>query len=408
MKLKRLSSFSSALVLSVSTLLTIGFTGVAHAQAPYTCTWTGSGDGTSFSDASNWSGCNSAAPVATDNDNLVFDNTSLASDSSLNNDITSLALGRITFQGTNSSNYSFTITGDAISLAGGITDTSNSAINSIETDITITASQSFTDTNGASVLTIGEPLGSNALNIGSYTLTLASDNPTTGGAININSALSGTGNIITDGGTSGLGLYYFYDDANGYSGQVNINNGQTIIETINAFGTASVIVANGASFGIETSGTSDTFSNPITIGGSGISSGGALVVADGCSASEGRGGCSDSGTTKLSGAIILTANTTVGTNATVDVSGSVTGNYTISLASSSAGSLTGTLTGIQSSNTSGNGSSSSTTAAPKTPNTGFALTGARSGLELTGCFMMAGGIYLISRKVRHPLFTKRH
>ena len=305
-------------------------------SAPYTCTWTGSGDGTSFSDASNWSGCNSAAPVATDNDNLVFDNTSLASDSSLNNDITSLALGRITFQGTNSSNYSFTITGDAISLAGGITDTSNSAINSIETDITITASQSFTDTNGASVLTIGEPLGSNALNIGSYTLTLASDNPTAGGVININSALSGTGNIITDGGTSGLGLYYFYADANGYSGQVNINNGQTIIETINAFGTASVIVANGASFGIETSGTSDTFSNPITIGGSGISSGGALVVADGCSGSEGRGGCFDSGTTKLSGAIILTANTTVGTNATVDVSGSVTGNYTISLASSSA------------------------------------------------------------------------
>ena len=44
---------------------------------------------------------------------------------------------------------------------------------------------------------------------------------------------------------------------------------------------------------------------------------------------------------------------------------------------------------------------------PKTPNTGFGLTSAHIGFPLLGATMMAGGIYFISRKVKHPIAIKR-
>ncbi len=60
MKFKRLGVMGSALILSISSLLTIGLAttmGTAFAAAPYTCTWTGAGGNNNFSTAGNWSGC---------------------------------------------------------------------------------------------------------------------------------------------------------------------------------------------------------------------------------------------------------------------------------------------------------------------------------------------------------------
>lgn len=64
-RFKRVLSGTSAAVLSLSSLLTLGFTGVAHA-AVQTCTWTGAGTDNKFSTVANWSNCGGAAPAAGD------------------------------------------------------------------------------------------------------------------------------------------------------------------------------------------------------------------------------------------------------------------------------------------------------------------------------------------------------
>ena len=64
-RFKRVLSGTSAAVLSLSSLLTMGFTGVAHA-AVQTCTWTGAGTDNNFSTVANWSNCGGGAPLAGD------------------------------------------------------------------------------------------------------------------------------------------------------------------------------------------------------------------------------------------------------------------------------------------------------------------------------------------------------
>src|SRR5665213_2894628 len=97
MKIKNLPRLIPATVLTLSSLLTIGVP-MAAAAGPYTCTWTGAGTDANFSTAANWSGCNSAAPVAGDNDNLVFDNSSAATSfGDPNNDISGLNVTSITW-----------------------------------------------------------------------------------------------------------------------------------------------------------------------------------------------------------------------------------------------------------------------------------------------------------------------
>ena len=76
-RFKRVLSGTSAAVLSLSSLLTMGFTGVAHAAAQ-TCTWTGTASDKKFSTATNWSNCGSAAPLA--GDIIVFDAANMVAD----------------------------------------------------------------------------------------------------------------------------------------------------------------------------------------------------------------------------------------------------------------------------------------------------------------------------------------
>lgn len=82
-RFKRVISGSSAAVLSLSSLLTLGFTGVAHA-AVQTCTWTGAAGDNKFSTATNWSGCGGGAPLA--GDIIRFDQMQ-ASNVALTNDL---------------------------------------------------------------------------------------------------------------------------------------------------------------------------------------------------------------------------------------------------------------------------------------------------------------------------------
>lgn len=84
-RFKRVLSGTSAAVLSLSSLLTLGFTGVAHA-AVQTCTWTGTAGDNKFSTATNWSGCGGGVPQAGDVirfDQMQSSNVALTNDLSV-------------------------------------------------------------------------------------------------------------------------------------------------------------------------------------------------------------------------------------------------------------------------------------------------------------------------------------
>ena len=406
MKLKRLCVLCSSFVLSVASLLTIAFPGVVHA-AGNNCTWNGGASG-DFNTAGNWTSCNSTVPQ--NGDNLVFDNTSLSGDATVTDDISGLSVGTVTFQGTNTNGYTFTLTGsDALSVSGGITDTSSKALSDqVSLNLTLTGSQSFTDTSGAFGLVIGNSSFTNTLNLGTYTLTLDSNFQLSGGggSITIDSQLQGTGGLDMSGPSNGV--YNFQAAASGYTGNVAVEDGQAYLFIPTALGTGTVTVSNGATLNTQFASTTPTFSNPLVIGGNGFDgSSGALIVNDGCPGPGNSGSCTDTGTDTFSGPLTLTADTTVGTAGdTVDFTGALTcSTYTITATSGSSGTLEGTSSCGGSTGSSGSGSSS--TKAPKTPDTGLALTKASVALPLLGSLAAATGLYIISRKVKQPI-SKKH
>lgn len=67
----RVFSATSAAVVALSSVLTVGFTSVVYAAAQ-TCTWTGNAGDNKFSTAANWSNCGSAAPLAGDTIRLPY------------------------------------------------------------------------------------------------------------------------------------------------------------------------------------------------------------------------------------------------------------------------------------------------------------------------------------------------
>ena len=313
MKLKRLGSLGSALVLSFSALLSITFAGTAFAAAPYTCTWTGATNN-NFSTAGNWSGCNSAAPQPGDGDNLVFDNTSLSSSPTLTNDISGLSVGTITFQGSNSSYYGFTILGDTVTLTGGITASGTGIPN---VGVTLSTSGSLTFTSNIAAQGAGTAGG---IQIGAYDY----------GSSSYVGGLSGTGSI-TVAGTGGVG---FNTDNSAFSGSITDANGDLGVGSNNALGGSSstTTIQNGGSI-IVCLGESLPVSLPnnFNLSGSGDGTNAPLTLTS-C------GGPVQSPTVTLSGAITLGSNVQVGGSSgtpILDLTGTLSGAYTLSVASGS-------------------------------------------------------------------------
>lgn len=79
----RVFSGTSAAVISLSSVLTLGFSSVASA-ATLTCTWTGTAGDNKFSTATNWTNCGGGAPLAGD---IIRFATLLDNDVSLTNDL---------------------------------------------------------------------------------------------------------------------------------------------------------------------------------------------------------------------------------------------------------------------------------------------------------------------------------
>jgi hypothetical protein len=326
------------------------FAGSASALS-YTCTWTGATN-KNWSVANNWANCNSAAPQ--NGDSLIFPVGILGSSSAgnLTNDISNLQLANISFSGTNANHYAYNISGNAVSLSGGITD-STSPGSTVDLQITLTANQTFSASDD---LGIGD--SSSNLNMGTNNLILSG----TGGDVDINSAIVGSGELSLDGTNDTWGFLNNNDPS--FSGALAVQTGRLIYNAAQptALGSAAVTIADGATLQESINSTgSYTISNAITMTGDGDGATGAIDVH----------AFSSTGSVNFTGPITLLGDTQIGLfNADASFTGTVSGcGYTMTSASGSSGTLSGNLVGICMQST--NSGSSSSAPSGNSPDTGY-------------------------------------
>ena len=375
------------------------------AAGPYTCTWTGATNN-NFNIAGNWSGCNSSFPQPGDNDNLIFDNTSMSGTKVLSNNITNLNLTSITFQGNNVSDFSFTINGNGISISGGITDTMDSDP-LINAALTLTGSQSITTAGG------GVALG--AVNIGTYDLTTLD-------GISI-TTLSGSGNInITSDQNPNLAGLTLGPATSTYSGQITVQNTAELDLDFdgggnNPMGSGSVVVESGGAMLVDTALDTLNLSNKITaLSGAGgtNSSYGAIISCLGDSS-----GCTSDGndtTLTLSGNVVLEGDTQIVNGAyypaepsppsntsTFDLTGAESMNcYTLTAVSNSATTVTipantPSVCPVTSSGASSGGGTTATV--PKAPDTGDGLSFSNTITPVLGSIIFVAGLTILGHKL---------
>ncbi len=247
-RFKRVLSGTSAAVLSLSSLLTMGFTGVAHA-AVQTCTWTGAGTDNNFSTVANWSNCGSAAPLA--GDIIRFDQVQ-ASVVALVNDL-NVNLGGLVTAAVASTNYAgYSV--DKLAFAAG-------AVVSVEPGSTCSvriASVSPADITAAGDLTIQkESLGWNPYKLVTPgNLTVKS---ILGGAVEAFSAGS-SANSVTLASPLGQAGYTTSATECG-SGGAGGNASGPVQNNLAGMTYSSLTVENGASISLA------DYSGPMTLGG---------------------------------------------------------------------------------------------------------------------------------------------
>jgi len=416
MKIKKLLNVGPALLLSLSALLTVSIP-MAHA-ATFTCTWTdASGTDNNFSTATNWSNCNSVAPGAgSDSYNLDFPSSALGFQPV--DDIASLSVGTIAFDGTfsNPGNGGYDLTASSpsnvITVDGGITDTTDGPGNTFgtgnEIDVNLTTAGAQTFSAGVnSVLILGD--GTLSLNTGASTLTL--------GNVQVINPITGSGSLIVDDANypadvSGVDLLA---SSPSFTGSVAVNTGALFVDDTGSLSSASqVTVASGAllkggdnatsggvsSLTVQSGGTVAPGHSPGCITASNATINGTYLAQIG-----GTNACADYDQLQVSGSVNVTGGTlqtsvinsfapTAGqTFEIIDNTGgsAVTGTFAglpegatftsggatfkISYVGGTGNDVTLTVVGASGSSGSGSsgtsGSSGSSAAAPKTPNTGL-------------------------------------
>lgn len=406
MVFKKISAIGSALVLALSFLLTLVFTTPVQA-AGTTLYWCEFGSNANWSIATDWntsstcSGGTQEAPVS--GDALVFNNSTLTSTLDLNNDISGLDIASITFEGNGSGAY--VLSGDAISLDGGITDSISTAQNdSISMNINLTANQTFTNNQAADNLTLG-----GIINLGANNLTLA----TRGTQLPISGNITGSGTLtLASPPTGSSTAYYIFNNADtSFSGPVVINAGaigEDNSNSFNAFGSGLITVNNGGVLLLKSTASTGTLANNLDLAGSGISASG-LYALTSCLAYS--GGCTTANTTlTLPGKVTLSGNTVLVNGAyIVNESSPPVNNATFNF--TGGGLYNGyTLTALTNTNTtvndptpilpsSGPGGSSAGTKV-KAPNTGEGLAKTNVYLPIIGAALMAGSLIVIATVIR--------
>jgi hypothetical protein len=358
--LRRLRNLIAVAVIAAAPALTVLMPGVAHA-AGTTLYYCGFGNNT-FNIMINWNtaaDCTSGtAQLPTNGDNVIFDITTLSSDTTVNNDMVGLSLADITFTG--SSSNSLTISSNALTLTGNLTDDTG-GFNAIDNDIAVTGTTTVTLSNGS--------------------------------WLTLNGTISGSGSIIL-AATSPEELDLLGDVT--MTGSITVNGGILLmIAQSSADATVSgVTVASGATFAYDAFGASGvttyTLSTPI----------------------NSAGGTLDFGTTgagpnalNLTGTITLTGDTDILTTAgtVVHVKGSLHGP-TFKLTTANSGQVLNESTDNTSATPAGDinpAAVAAPAAAPGTPDTGFALVSANPIASLAVTVLAAGSILAISRLTRN-------
>ncbi len=224
-------------------------------------TWTGSGNGTSWSDAKNWS--EDVAPVS--GDSLVF-----AAGGTLltNNDITGLSVANIDIQGAG-----YTLGGDAISLTGGLT--SESGNNTYDIATTLVGSPTIDDQTGD--LTIESVLSGASLTVSGAGIATFDDTDTYTGPTTLTAGVTiddsaiddafGDGALTIGAGSSAVSI----DDTGSGSAELDNNltfqDGATLATDPTVLFTGSITV-NGEAVG-DPVGHGDTMALQGDIGGTG-------------------------------------------------------------------------------------------------------------------------------------------
>lgn len=183
MILRRLGSFISALLLSISSLFVFA-PNMTHALVDV-CTWSGGGVADNFNDVANWGCVGGEATVPGDGDTLVFDSGSITVATTVNNDLTNLSLAGITFQGSNTDGAdTFTVAGNGITLTGNVTNSTN-FYQTFTAPLTLGANIAV---GGLSTIKFGSASSSTVLALGTYNLALNTH-------AEVNYVLTGSGDI---------------------------------------------------------------------------------------------------------------------------------------------------------------------------------------------------------------------
>lgn len=202
-----------------------------------TLLWVGDVDAawnTNNSGNTNWS--TDALPAAS-GDTLQFTNAG-SSGTTLNNDIASLAVAGLTF---NAGASAFTLTGNALTLSGGITNNSTS-LQTLNVAISLAGTSTISAASGA--LTFGNAITSTAND-----LTISGANTVTLNGLNFGTTVNTT-NKITSTGTDVrlVGNSTIYADMLISSGTVRMQSGTQVFNNgLKVDGTGSVLYFEGAS-----------------------------------------------------------------------------------------------------------------------------------------------------------------
>ena len=248
-------------------LSVVALLGLGAAQAT-TYSWTGTTNGNMSGTTANWGGT-----VPTAADIAQWNSASYTNAPTVNADMT---LGELFFTALNTGGTTFGSGTSILTLngVGGIgiqLDSGSGAVNTSNANFKIGASQSWIN-NSASTLTVGGTI-TNSGNASPYALTLSGSGITTLTGIISNGGTTGT-LALTKSGAGTLTI----SGANTYTGGTTISAGTLKVGNAVALGgnaRAVSVAATGAA--LDLNGITMTGTNALTLNGTGISSGGALI-----------------------------------------------------------------------------------------------------------------------------------
>jgi autotransporter-associated beta strand protein len=248
-------------------------------QAPVTCTWTGAGPDSDWSDPLNWAGNIAPSP----GDLLVFGPG--AGQLTSTNDYPA----GTTFNSIRFTSAGYTVSGNDLVLDNGLDGTSATGANSFNINIALTSDSTINGGYGSTTLTVGGNIddGGNTVRVGGGT-----------GTVTLSGIISGTGGLDDyDSGTLVL------SGNNSYTGNSVLNgNGILALASGTALGSGNLVLDGGT---LEASGGAQTLANPIIVsanvavgGTSSLTLIGAVTLTGNCTLAV-----SSTGTTTLSGGV---------------------------------------------------------------------------------------------------------